>query len=342
MRAFLLAVVIKVMQLGVGAQEDCASTQLLGAEAEISHGDPGLVMLQVSKEASTTVTKVTESHKKRHGYEAQSHTENGQEASAGSEQASHHHAHKSLNQDHQAKQRKEPISKLQKTSNSDSEAEQKAAPLTFGSCFSSEYGYIMYFLTLVVIGLIVGLYLQHKKNEKLAAKVRGMRARLRADKHLLLKDERKLRAEKELLREEQKRLIAAIHGRGNIFFDPERRQIVFKRTIPFEEVIRLEGIPWQTLAAYADREQAYMILSDVAEVCQILPFACFLIEGHTLRGDTIDEIDEFAHEVADARALLVKETLVCMFGVPRGNLEALGLPGALGNNQAEVLLKLVN
>lgn len=368
MRAVLIAVVIGLVRLGVGAQEECPNTQLLGAEAEINHGDLGLLLLQVSKAAATAATTASEIRGKlvaapvshRHKNAAESNAEKGQVAAPSSEQVGHHHdvhhAHTSPSQELQTKQKVSQLQKntnsdaaqLQKNANSDEEAESKAqdkekvAPITFGSCFSSEYGYVIFFLAFLLVVLTVVLIFQYKRNEKATAKIRGLRARLRADKYLLKADEKKLRAEKELLKEEQKRLILAVHDRGNIFFDPEQRRIVLKRSIPFEPVVRLEGLGvWQTLARYVDPQQALLILSDVAEVCQILPFACFLIEGHTLQGGTIDDIDEFAHEVADARAILVKETLMA-FGVPRERLEALGLPGALGNNQAEVLLKLVN
>lgn len=358
LRTALLALAIKVAQSSLEVQEDCPREQL---PAKDENTDLGLVMLQVSREAVNAATRVTE--KQKHASDSVWHVHGAQEqteklktelsAAAGSEQAVDHQKHAPPDHEHpmieqakenalqKTKQKDEPHSQLQKEVDQVSDHEQNA-PITMGSCFSSEYGYMAYFLTLIIVSLLVGLHFQHKANAKLSAKVRGLRARLRADKYIIKADERKLRAEKELLRDEQKRLIAAIHDRGNIFFDPELRQIVLKRAIPFEPVVRLEGVSmWQTLARYTDPQHAMLVLSDVAEVCQILPFACFLIEGHTLQGGSLDEIDEFAHEVADARALLVKATLTA-FGVPPDRLEALGLPGALGNNKAEVLLKLVN
>jgi len=355
LRTALLALAIKVAQSSLGVQEDCPREQL---PAKDENTDLGLVMLQVSREAVNAATRVTERQKQAsdsvwHVHGAQEHTEKLKtelSTAAGSEQAKENalpdHEHPMIEQAKEnalqkTKQKDEQHSQLQKEVDQVSDHEQNA-PITMGSCFSSEYGYGVYFLTLIIVFLLVGLHFQHKANAKLSSKVRGLRARLRADKYIIRADERKLRAEKDLLRDEQKRLIAAIHDRGNIFFDPELRQIVLKRAIPFEPVVRLEGVSmWQTLARYTDPQHALLVLSDVAEVCQILPFACFLIEGHTLQGGSLDEIDEFAHEVADARALLVKGTLTA-FGVPPDRLEALGLPGALGNNKAEVLLKLVN
>lgn len=341
MRAAFLALVLEVARCGVGAQEsqECPRTKPLEVKDESKNSDMGLIMLQVSQEAKSAV-RGTADVEKRH-VEA-----DGSELLI----AGNHHTHEHTNHEHQAKTKSEQQadghnSQLQKVHDREQhmvDDEQKAAPITMGSCFSSQYGYVIYFLVLLIIGLLVGLHFQYKSNAKLGAKIRGLRARLRADRYLIKTDERKLRAEKELLREEQKRLIATIHERGNIFFDPELRQIVLKRSIPFEPVVRLEGVHmWQTLARFTDPPGALLVLSDVAEVCQILPYACFLIEGHTLQGGSLDEIDEFAHEVADARALLVKETMMA-FGVPTDRLEALGLPGALGNNRAEVLLKLVN
>merc|ERR1719333_1002586 len=94
-------------------------------------------------------------------------------------------------------------------------------------------------------------------------------------------------------------------------------------------------------AWYSDPKQAFDVILDISEMCKILPFSCFLIEGHTLHGSELTEIDEFAHEVADSRALKVKETLMD-FGVPADRLEALGLPGLLGNNSSDVVVKLID
>jgi len=282
---------------------------------------------------------------------AESQDESKQDAAAGTDKSIgdriDRHAKHNLKAEHKVEQKTEQMIKHRAEQKAEQSGKQKVhrqeqIPITMGSCFSSEYGYVVAGLVVLILGLAVGLYFQYKANLKLSSKVRGLRAKLRADRYLIKADERKLREQKELLKEEQRRLIAVIHDRGNIFFDFELRQIVLKRTIPFEPVVRVEGMNiFQSLARYVDPHAALMVLSDVAEVCQILPFACFLIEGHTLQGGSLDEIDEFAHEVADSRAMLVKESLMA-FGVPPERLEALGLPGALGNNRAEVLLKLVN
>lgn len=307
-------------------------------------------MLQVSKEATSVMTKMGE--KRENAAESQAEaagTDDNIDKSTGDR--TDQHANQILkadqkteqmikhNVEHRAEQR--VAQKVEQKTKKKAHRDEQV-PITMGSCFVSEYGYVVGFLVVLILGLMVALFFQHKTNLKLSAKIRGLRAKLRADRYLINADERKLRTEKELLREEQRRLINVIHDRGNIFFDPELRQIVLKRTIPFEPVVRTEGVQYfMALARFVDPHAALMVLSDVAEVCQILPFACFLIEGHTLQGGHIDEIDEFAHEVADARALLVKESLLA-FGVPAERLEALGLPGILGNNRAEVLLKLVN
>jgi len=99
MRAVLIAVVIGLVRLGVGAQEECPNTQLLGAEAEINHGDLGLLLLQVSKAAATAVTTASEIRGKlvaapvshRHKNAAESNAEKGQVAAPSSEQVGHHH-----------------------------------------------------------------------------------------------------------------------------------------------------------------------------------------------------------------------------------------------------------
>lgn len=224
-------------------------------------------------------------------------------------------------------------------SNSAQSNEEKT-PITIGTCITTQYGYALMFVAVLCLGLAVALYLQTKAKAALITKVRGLRAKLRVDRARILHDEKKLRMDAAILKEDQRILIQAIHDRGNVFFDPELREIVLKREIPFEPVMKGDGSVYVPRANFLDHQAAKLVLSDVAELLRILPSACLLIEGHTIAG-SLDTLDEFAHEVADSRAAVVKETLV-LFGTPPYRLEALGLPGALGNNKAEVLLKLVN
>lgn len=326
-----------VARLGVGAKEVCPRTQ--GLEVENNGDGLGIVMLQVSKEPS--VKKVIEMHEEAADIERM--------AALESRHAGNHHSHVQIDHQHHAKEKAQHNAKhndgqdspLQHTFQ-DSQDGQGPLSSTMGGCFSSEYLYVLLFFILLSIGFLVGLYYQYKTIAKLKAKVRGQRAKLRVDKYLIKADQKKLRAAKDDLKEEHQRLIAAIHDRGNVFFDPELRQIVLKTSIPFETVQKPQNMNMLgVMAWFEDPKQAFVVLLDVAEMCKILPFSCFLIEGHTLHGSALTEIDEFAHEVADSRALKVKETLM-EFGVPADRLEALGLPGLLGNNSSDVVVKLID
>lgn len=332
MRATLLALVIEVARLGVGAQEVCAGTE--------SHEVEGVVMLQVSTEASNAVMKVTDMDAEAADVKTT--------AAVGSRHGSNHHSHVHLDHKLHAKQKSQHNGKH--NDGKDSQLQKTFQPLdpqtdkssTNGTCFASWYAYVLLFFILLCIGFLVALYLAYKTIAKLKAKVRGQRAKLRIDKYLHQADQTKLRAAKDDLKEEHQRLIAAIHDRGNVFFDPELRQILLKTSIPFEPVLKSPNMNMLGVTAwYTDPKQAYSVLLDVAEMCKILPFSSFLIEGHTLHGSALTEIDEFAYEVADSRALKVMETLID-FGVPAGRLEALGLPGILGNNSPDVVVKLID
>lgn len=217
---------------------------------------------------------------------------------------------------------------------------KEKTPIAIGTCVTTQYGVALLLIGILVLGLAFALYLQTKTKAALITKVRGLRAKLRVDRARILQDEKKIRMDAAILKEDQRILIQAIHDRGNVFFDPELREIVLKREIPFDPVLKTDSASYAPRACFSDPQSAKLVLSDVSELLRILPSACLLIEGHTIAG-SLDQLDEFAHEVADSRALVVKETLV-LFGCPPYRLEALGLPGALGNNKAEVLLKLVN
>lgn len=226
------------------------------------------------------------------------------------------------------------------TSGEHSLHQKEKTPITIGTCVTTQYGWALIIVGMAAIGLIFALYLQTKTKAALITKVRGLRAKLRVDRARILSDEKKIRMDAAILKEDQRILIQAIHDRGNVFFDPELREIVLKREVPFEPVMKVDGSSYAPKAVFHDPQAARLVLSDVSELLRVLPSACLLIEGHTIAG-SLDQLDEFAHEVADSRALVVKETLM-LFGCEPYRLEALGLPGALGNNKAEVLLKLVN
>lgn len=205
--------------------------------------------------------------------------------------------------------------------------------ITIGTCLTTEFGMAVGTLLAVAVALSVMLTQEKKKYEQLTTKVRGLRAKLRVDRKRVKDDEQQLRKDAQTMKEYQSLVKdhQGIHDRNNVEFDPQRWEIVLKRAIEFDPT---------SIARFKDPQFAKAILADVAEILCSLQWASLLIEGHTI-GSALNAYDELEVEIADARALLVRDTLIA-FGTPFRQLEAIGLPGALGNNRSEVLLKLVN
>lgn len=166
MRGTLLALVIEVARLGVGAQEVCPRTE--------SQGVQGVVMLQVSTEA-TAAMKVTDTDAEGADVKTM--------AAVGSRHDGNHHSHVHLDHklhakhkaQHSGKHNDSQNSQLQKTFQP-MEPDSGSSP-TVGSCFASEYAYLLLFFIILCIGFLVGLYYAYKTIAKLKAKVRGQRAR---------------------------------------------------------------------------------------------------------------------------------------------------------------------
>lgn len=222
------------------------------------------------------------------------------------------------------------------------DAEANLPQITLGTCVTTEYGLVMLVLAIIVASLAVGLYFQKKETAKLVSRTRGLRAKLRVERAKLLADEKQLKKDVKMLEEAQQRAIDAIVARQNVLFDLDAREIMIKGEIRFQPVAKDGTQVYAPIARFERESEARSreVLRDVVEILNNLPWASVLIEGHT-KSLSLDSIDDFDEEVAESRALLVEFTLI-EFGANPLQLEAIGLPGALGVNEAGVRLKLVN
>lgn len=198
-------------------------------------------------------------------------------------------------------------------------------------------------LMLVSAGIASRLYLQIQQNRCLQAKLQALRMKLYVDRqaHLSVAQfpavKRSFRADVEALSESQKALVKAVHDRGNVKLDPELREIVLKRSLKFEPIESSALIDVQL----TDAASAKIALSDVAELLRCLSRTRVLIECHTEGFGSLQAVDERAHEEAEACAVLVSSFLVSL-GVDVDRLHAIGLPGPLGRNKAQVLFKIMD
>merc|ERR1719252_438802 len=101
-------------------------------------------------------------------------------------------------------------------------------PAKADSCWNTQYGVVLCLVTVLALGLGVGLYFQMQKNAKLARKNRGLLAKLQVERAIISADEKKIRMQKRQLRDDQNMLLKAIHDRGNVFLDVDLGMIVLK------------------------------------------------------------------------------------------------------------------
>lgn len=211
-------------------------------------------------------------------------------------------------------------------------------------CFSSSFGALVLVLLGVAICLFVYLLRQLQRKARLQIQVRANLAKLHAEQRLLTADNEQLRR-LQALEQDEMVLIKAIHDRGNVLYDENRREFLLQKEIAFvpEFTGPREGekLPIRCFATqFADPALAKAILSDFAELLRILKSSVVLIEGHT-PGVSLEEVGDYEHEVADARANLVKSCIV-QLGIQDFRLTTLGLPGFLGHGKDDVVLKMVN
>jgi len=281
--------------------------------------DMGLVMLQVG-----TSGEGHHAHKNRHNDK----NEFGHKV----------HSHEKFRSWGSAVPEDELVSLIEENS---ARADAVTSVADIGVCFSSRYGVALGLLIALVAGLAVALGLQVSQGRKLRQTLLSMRAKLKVDKQRLLADDKTIRAQEFKLKEDQRMLMQAVHERGNVYYDPVLREFVLKKEVPFHQLVRAKSdTSLPAPAKFANVKAAHLILRDVAELLAIVVDAVVLIEGHT-QGGMAEAVDEIAHEIADSRADLVKCTLTGM-GVKEYRLLCLGLPGSLGNNKSDVLLKIID
>lgn len=317
-------VTVGVAGLAAGLAWGAPATETCEEATPAMPQEMGLVMLQVKPSDM--------------GHASRSHRKHPQPA----QEKEHHHHDKDH---HHEKEHRHHVSHMGvgTKSNADdaqttSEADGSCRDGTFlgyypkmGMCIKTKYGAQLGCAIAVTLALALWFYLLKKTNKDLKAKNRGLRAKLQVDRARISADMKKLRAARWAIREDKRLLMQAIHDRGNVFFDADLGEIVLKREIPINP---------RPPARYSDIRKAQVVLADVVEILNLLPGACVLIEGHTMGGLT-ELPDAYAHEVAEGRALLVKDSLV-MLGGSSYSLVALGLPGVLGNNKNDVLIKLAD
>lgn len=209
------------------------------------------------------------------------------------------------------------------------------------SCVSSSFGAMVLVLLGIVVYLCTCLHFQLQRKARLHTQVRSNLAKLHAEQRLLAAEDEKLRT-LEALEQEEKVLMKAIHDRGNVRYDESRREFLLQKEIVFEPEFTADGrrLPKRVAAKFSDPALAKVILSDFAELLRILKTSVVLIEGHT-KGASLQDMGDYEHDVADARANLVKDTIVHL-GIEEFRLATLGLPGFLGNGNDDVVLKMVN
>jgi len=112
-------------------------------------------------------------------------------------------------------------------------------------------------------------------------------------------------------------------------------QMKLKETIEFKTV--LHGKPPE--ATFKNEGSVTSLLGDVVEILNVYSTATVLIEGHTATPK--EKMDSWAHELASNRAERVKKALMSM-GIASRRLSAVGLPGHLGINSPDVIMKIVS
>jgi len=211
------------------------------------------------------------------------------------------------------------------------------AAMTVGSCFTTKYWGFCVCLALVICVLFVQVVSMNKKFAREGAKVRALRAKLRSDtlaREEMERHEKHLRQVWSAPKDYKIAIVRDIKDRGCIELDFATRRVKLKRPLDFHQVRR----PRAPLARFKRPDDALIVLGDVADLLRVFENAFVLIEGNT--ETALSEIDDWAMELAQERADLVKRTIEAC-GIEPGRLDAIGLPGIMGTNTHEVVLKIV-
>jgi len=211
---------------------------------------------------------------------------------------------------------------------------------SLSNCLTASYGWVSVVLLCFAVCLIVCVLRQQQRNTRLLTQVRANFIKLHAERRIIAADQEKLKV-LEALKDDEKMLVKAIHNRGNVLYDEGRREFILQKEIVFVPEGSEKGLPKRPVVVrFADPPLAKAILSDFAELLRILKSAVVLVEGHTA-GASLYQMGDYEHDVADARAELVKSAIV-QLGIPQYRLATLGLPGLMGNGKDDVILKMVN
>jgi len=207
-----------------------------------------------------------------------------------------------------------------------------------GSCWTSQYGALMFIVLIIMLAIVVDDIRNSRRANHAEAKVRGLQAKLAADKAIIKADEKDLKSLITQLRNDEKRLYEDIVGRGLVNLDVTGRSFTLKKNIDFVTPSHDEP----PTAQFANEFEARLTLVDVAQLLRIFDTAVVLVEGHTASplSNPLEGIDEWAHQLAYNRAEMVKLELVA-FGVDEMRLEALGLPGRIGMDSHGVQLNII-
>jgi len=213
---------------------------------------------------------------------------------------------------------------------------------------------VLIVILLGIAAFIVFFLLRHmQRGKSLQTRVQGNLAKIHAERRLLASNKEKAEVV-EAWQEDEEDLTRGIHDindiygevltrAGHVIYDDGRREFLLQKKIVFvPESPRSEraGPRQAVVARFKYPILAKAVLADFAELLRIMKGAVVLIEGHTA-GLSLRDIGDHEHNVADARAELVKATII-QFGIPQLRIVTLGLPGFLGKGEDDVVLKMVN
>lgn len=213
-------------------------------------------------------------------------------------------------------------------------SDEQKAPIHVGNCFFTTYGATMVVLLLLVVLLMVNAVRTRQVMGRNHSKLRALRCQLHHNKGLIKAEEKEIRGMVSALQGGERDSYQEIINRGYVQIDLTTQQLVLKKGIAFEDNME----HWNSMTKFASPAETSLVLHDVADLLAIFHSAVVLIEGHT--STKLEDVDDFAHELAYMRAELVKIELASR-GIEEYRLDAIGLPGPLGSNEDKVVLKMI-
>jgi len=156
--------------------------------------------------------------------------------------------------------------------------------------------------------------------------LRGQQAAIEADRRTLAAQKEKIKS----LASKDKALIDRILQRNKVFVDLDKKLFKIVEPIGFKSIRVMPGTKHAPPAEFEDEAAAQEVLSDLAQILEVVPQPRLLIEGHTAGGSKA--VSDIGFEIACERAEKVVKMLVSL-GVPKHRLESKGKPGLLGDNK---------